>query len=66
MKALRHCLPDLEVILELGQAKRLPRDDILDATAACWSALRLAEGKGRSLIEPIPTDALGLPMTIWV
>ena len=48
IEALRHCFPALEAVLELGQEKRLPRGDIVDATAACWSALRLAERKGRS------------------
>ncbi len=66
MKALRDCFPTLEVILELGREKRLPRGDILDAAVACWSALRLAKGKWRSLVEPVPKDTLGLPMTIWV
>ena len=39
---------------------------VLDAAVACWSALRLVEGKGRSLTYPIPRDSFGLPMTIWV
>lgn len=66
MKALRDCFPTLEVILEQGRQKRLPLGDILDAAVACWSALRLAKGKGRSLVEPVPKDTYGLPMTIWV
>ncbi len=45
-EALRLCFPSLEVILELGQEKRLPRADILDAAAAYWSAVRLAERRG--------------------
>ena len=65
-QALCRCFPDLDTILDAGREKGLPLEDILDATVACWSALRLVEGKGRSLIEPIPHDATGLPMTIWV
>ncbi len=54
------------MIVNDGRKEGLPLEDILDATVACWSALRLAEGKGRSLIEPVPRDTAGLPMTIWV
>jgi predicted RNase H-like nuclease len=41
-------------------------EDVLDAAAACWSALRLATQRGRSLVEPVPLDKTGLTMTIWV
>jgi predicted RNase H-like nuclease len=57
---------DLNKIVESGYEQRLPLEDILDATVACWSALRLVAGKGRSLVQPIPRDTSGLPMTIWV
>jgi predicted RNase H-like nuclease len=65
-QALRRCFPDLDAILDAGRVAGLPLEDILDATVACWSALRLADGKGRSLIEPVLHDTTGLPMTIWV
>jgi predicted RNase H-like nuclease len=66
-QALRRCFPDLDAILKAGREEEtLPIEDILDAAVACWSALRLAEGKGRSLIEPVPRDSAGLSMTIWV
>ncbi len=67
-QALRRFFPDLDVILKAGHEEEdLPIDDILDAAVACWSALRLAEGKGRNLlIQPIPRDSTGLPMAIWV
>jgi predicted RNase H-like nuclease len=66
-QALRRCFPDLDPILKAGQEREhLPIEDILDAAIACWSALRLAEGRGRSLIEPVPWDSTGLSMTIWV
>ena len=42
----------------------MPLEDVLDAAVACWSALRLAVGKGRSLIKPIPQDLSGLQMTM--
>ena len=65
-QALRSCFPNFDSIIKAGREKRLPRTDVLDSAVACWSALRLAVGKGKSLIEPIPQDAAGLPMTIWV
>lgn len=66
VQALRLPFSDIDVIVNDGRKEGLPLEDILDATVACWSALRLAEGKGRSLIEPVPHDMTGLPMTIWV
>ena len=66
VQALSLPFSDIDVIVNDGRKEGLPLEDILDATVACWSALRLAEGKGRSLIEPVPHDTAGLPMTIWV
>lgn len=40
-------------------------DDVLDAYAACWSARRIAEGRGRRLPVRPPSDARGLRMEIW-
>jgi predicted RNase H-like nuclease len=65
-QALTSCFPNFDSVIIAGREKRLPLTDVLDAAVACWSALRLAVGKGRTLIEPIPRDATGLPMTIWV
>jgi predicted RNase H-like nuclease len=65
-QALGKYFPDLDAILSAGKKEGLLREDILDAAIAYWSALRLADGKGRSLIEPVPHDTTGLPMTIWV
>jgi predicted RNase H-like nuclease len=65
-QALRQCFPGIDAILDKGHGEGLPLVDILDAAVACWSAVRLAEGKGRSLVNPIPCDAMELPMTIWV
>jgi predicted RNase H-like nuclease len=56
----------LDVIEKTGRGLGLPVEDILDATVACWSALRLAVGQGRSLPDAIPLDITGLPMAIWV
>ena len=40
---------DVNVILAQGQSERLPIEDVLDALVSCWSAIRLAKRKGRSL-----------------
>jgi predicted RNase H-like nuclease len=65
-RALSRIFPQLDVIEKAGRNLRLPTEDILDAAVACWSALRLADGEGRSVPDPIPLDATGLPMAIWV
>jgi predicted RNase H-like nuclease len=65
-RVLRSTFPNFDEIMRARKEKGLPREDVLDAAVACWSALRLAVGKGQSLIESIPHDSAGLPMTIWV
>jgi predicted RNase H-like nuclease len=60
--ALKEHFPRLAEIAKL----KLPSNDVLDAVAACWSAQRRAEGKGRSIPDPVPFDTTGLPMAIWV
>lgn len=65
-RALTRSFPELHVIERQGRDLELPIEDILDATVACWSALRLVGGKGRSLPNAVPFDATGLPMAIWV
>ena len=65
-QALRQSFGNLDEIVERGRKEqRLATEDILDAVVACWSAVRLADRKGRSLVEPAPRDSAGLPMTIW-
>jgi predicted RNase H-like nuclease len=54
------------MIEKAGRDQGLPMEDILDATVACWSAIRLAGGYGRSLPDAVPRDITGLPMAIWV
>lgn len=64
--ALARSFPKLHVIEKTGRDLGLPIEDILDATVACWSALRLVGGKGRSLADGVPLDNTRLPMAIWV
>jgi predicted RNase H-like nuclease len=47
-------------------SRRAGVDDMLDAGAAAWSALRLLAGTARSLPDPPELDAHGRPVAIWV
>lgn len=40
-------------------------DDLLDAYALTWTALRIVEGRACRLPDPPPIDAKGLRMEIW-
>ena len=65
-RALSRSFPEFHVIEKSGRDQGLPIEDILDAAVACWSALRLAGGKGHSLPTAVPLDTTGLPMAIWI
>ena len=62
----RAVFSELHLVEKWGRDQGLPIEDILDAAVACWSALRLVGGKGRSLPACVPLDTTGLPMAIWV
>jgi threonine dehydratase len=64
--ALNQAFSNLSTIEDDGLEQGLPIEDILDATVACWSASRLAAGRGRRLPETLSIDSVGLPMVIWV
>ena len=49
MRALARSFSELHLVEKWGRDQGLPIEDILDAAVACWSALRLVGGKGRSL-----------------
>ncbi|MCA6091865.1 DUF429 domain-containing protein [Streptomyces sp. SCA3-4] len=53
-------LPD-----DLGDAGRVPPDDVLDAAAVAWTAYRIARGRARSLPDPPQHDRDGRPVAIW-
>jgi predicted RNase H-like nuclease len=65
-RELARYFQNLDQLEEEGRRQELPIEDILDATVACWSARRIINGEGRSLLDPIPRDSAGLDMTIWV
>ena len=50
---------------DLGRATRVPPDDVLDAAAAAWSALRIARGEARSLPDPPEVLPDGRRAAIW-
>ena len=62
-KALAAVFPKLNQVITEGGEQGLPIEDILDATVACWSALRLANEKGRSVSDVVSPDA---NVAIWV
>jgi predicted RNase H-like nuclease len=64
--ALKSVFAELDAIEKSGVDQEIPVEDIFDSAVACWSAVRLANGVGRSLPAEIPLDATGLPMAIWV
>lgn len=45
--------------------KRVSDDDILDAYAALWTAIRIRDGRARRCPEEQVLDSAGLPMVIW-
>jgi predicted RNase H-like nuclease len=45
---------------------RVPVDDLLDAAAAAWTALRLLAGAARCLPDPPQTGGGGASIAIWV
>jgi predicted RNase H-like nuclease len=54
-------LPD-----ELGLAgAKAGMDDVLDAAAVAWTALRIARGEARSVPDPPERFSDGLPAAIW-
>lgn len=53
-------LPD-----DLGEAGRVPVDDVLDAAAAAWSAHRIARGVAVRSPERRQSDGRGRPIEIW-
>lgn len=48
----------------LGDAAKVPLDDVLDSAACAWSAERIAKGEAASLPDP-PEAIDGLRVAIW-
>jgi predicted RNase H-like nuclease len=53
-------LPD-----DLAGTGTVPADDILDAAAVAWTAVRIASGQSESFPSPPQPDDTGLPIAIW-
>jgi predicted RNase H-like nuclease len=64
-QALKAFVPSLSEIESSGRAQRLPIEDVLDATVACWTASRIANGHSCCLPSSPTIDSTGLPMAIW-
>ncbi|WP_426571173.1 DUF429 domain-containing protein [Aquihabitans sp. McL0605] len=64
---LRAAEPPIVLPADLGPAGRVPVDDVLDAAAAAWSALRHADGRALALGDPAELDpATGRRIAVWV
>ncbi len=67
----RHLLttasPSIVVPDDVGPAGLVPADDVLDAAACAWSALRRARGTAEAVGDPAEVDAhSGRPIAVWV
>lgn len=60
---LRSVFADIERHL-LNRPPLVGKDDLLDAAAAAWTALRLSRGEARRVCEP-ERDEKGLEVAIW-
>jgi predicted RNase H-like nuclease len=50
---------------ELGEAGKVPPDDILDAAAAAWSAHRIANNLCGTIPNPPQINERGQRVAIW-
>jgi len=55
----------VELPARLDRIDDAQADDVIDAAAAAWSALRVARGQGGSLPDSPDTDPNGRPVAIW-
>lgn len=59
--------PSIVVPDDLGRAGRVPVDDVLDAAACAWSALRFAHGTAEAVGDPDELDpTTGRRIAMWV
>jgi len=62
---LKHYFFQVEEGLERFPSSKAAADDILDAYACAWTAMRLFRGEAGCLPDDPPTDEKGLQMAIW-
>jgi len=55
----------VELPTTLASITDVRADDVVDAGAAAWSALRVSRREGRSFPDPPETDQRGRPVAIW-
>lgn len=59
--------PSIVLPADLGEAGAVPADDVFDAAAVAWSALRYARGQAVALGDARERDALtGRRIAVWV
>lgn len=64
LHALSKTFPDLRQEVFSGE-RRVPYDDIIDAYAAAWTAMRIENGIAKRFPENPPLDSKKLRMEIW-
>lgn len=66
-RLLAEAKPPVTVPDRIGEAGRVPIDDVLDAAAVAWTAWRVALGTAERFIDPDQSDAdSGRPIAVWV
>jgi predicted RNase H-like nuclease len=65
LRALQDHFSDIARALGVFPRSRVASDDVLDAYAAAWTALRIAENAARRIPPRPPIDAKGLRMEMW-
>jgi predicted RNase H-like nuclease len=57
--------PERAIEAATAKSLRVGPDDLIDACATAWTALRIASGKAMCFPDPPERDAHGLPIAIW-
>jgi predicted RNase H-like nuclease len=61
----RQGIPDSVTDFMTAKSLKVGHDDLLDACATAWTALRIARGAAMCFPDPPERDAHGLPIAIW-
>jgi predicted RNase H-like nuclease len=60
-----HGFPESAMAAATAKSLKVGPDDLIDACATAWTALRIANGQARCFPNPPERDAHGLPIAIW-
>jgi predicted RNase H-like nuclease len=65
LRTLQDSFPGVTRALGRFPRSRVAGDDVLDAYAAVWTAVRIAENSAKRIPTRPPIDAKGLKMEMW-